>query len=88
VLLYAPLRTLTYVDSAGRTRLAADQPSTVYASFADAVSTQLGRDLDRQLAELLGELGVEAGPRLLQLAGRRQTSSSSSPSASIPASAP
>jgi hypothetical protein len=37
VMLYAPLRTLIYIDSADRTRLAVDQPSTVYASFADPV---------------------------------------------------
>jgi hypothetical protein len=60
--LYAPLRTLIYVDSADRTRLAVDQPSTVYASFADPVITELGIDLDRQLAGLLDALDVEAGP--------------------------
>jgi hypothetical protein len=66
VMLYAPLRTLIYIDSADRTRLAVDQPSTVYAGFADPVITELGYDLDRRLAELLDTLGVEAGPRLLQ----------------------
>ena len=35
VMLYAPLRTLIYIDSADRTRLAVNQPSTVYASFAN-----------------------------------------------------
>jgi hypothetical protein len=88
VMLYAPLRTLIYIDSADRTRLAVDQPSTVYASFADPVITELGHDLDRQLAELLDALGVEAGPWMLQRGGRRRTSSSSSPSASISASTP
>ena len=88
VMLYAPLRTLIYIDPADRTRLAVDQPSTVYASFADPVITELGRDLDRQLARLLGSLGVEAGPRMFQRGGRRRTSSSSSPSASISASTP
>jgi hypothetical protein len=67
VMLYAPLRTLIYIDSADRTRLAVDQPSTVYASFADPVTTELGRDLDRQLAELLDSLGVEAGSRMLKI---------------------
>jgi len=62
VMLYAPLRTLIYIDSADRTRLAVDQPSTVYATFADPVITELGLNLDRQLAKLLGALGVEAGP--------------------------
>ena len=64
VMLYAPLRTLIYIDSADRTRLTVDQPSTVYASFADPVATEFGRDLDRQLAELLDSLGVEAGSRM------------------------
>jgi hypothetical protein len=88
VMLYAPLRTLIYVDLADRTRLAVDQPSTVYASFADPVITELGRDLDRQLVGLLGSLGVEAGPWMDQRGGRRRTSSNSSPSASISASTP
>jgi hypothetical protein len=88
VMLYAPLRALIYIDLADRTRLAVDQPSTVYASFADPVITELGRDLDRQLAGLLGSLGVEAGPWMDQRGGRRRTSSNSSPSASISASTP
>jgi hypothetical protein len=88
VMLYAPLRTLIYIDPADRTLLAVDQPSTVYASFADPVITELGRDLDRQLAGLLGSLGVEAGPWMDQRGGRRRTSSNSSPSASISASTP
>jgi hypothetical protein len=88
VMLFAPLRTLIYIDSADRTRLAVDQPSTVYASFANPVIPELGIDLDRQLAGLLGALGVEAGPWLGQPGGRRRTSSSSSPSASISASTP
>ena len=88
VMLYAPLSTLIYIDPADRTRLAVDQPSTVYASFADPVITELGLDLDRQLAELLDALGVEAGPLMGQRGGRRRTSSSSSPSASISASTP
>ena len=88
VMLYAPLPTLIYVDSADRTRLAVDQPSTVYASFADPVITELGIGLDRQLPGLLDSLGVEAGPWLGQRGGRRRTSSSSSPSASSSASTP
>jgi Domain of unknown function DUF302 len=62
VMLYVPLRVVIYIDSADRTRLAVDQPSTVYASFADPVITELGLHLDRQLAELLDALDVEAGP--------------------------
>ena len=88
VMLYAPLRALIYIDLTDRTRLAVDQPSTVYASFADPVITELGRDLDRQLAGLLGSLGVEVGPWMNQRGGRQRTSSNSSPSASISASTP
>jgi hypothetical protein len=88
VMLYAPLRTLIYIDSADRTRLAVDQPSTVYASFADPVVTELGRDLDRQLAELLDSLGVHAGPWMLQTGGARRTSSPSRLNASISARLP
>jgi len=88
VMLYAPLRTLIYIDPADRTRLAVDQPSTVYASFADPVITELGRDLDRQLAGPLGSLGVEAGPWMDRRGRRRWTSSNSSPSASFSASTP
>jgi len=51
VMLYAPLRTLTYIDSGDRTRFAVDQPSTVLASFADPAIAELGARLDRQLAD-------------------------------------
>jgi Domain of unknown function DUF302 len=88
VMLYAPLRAVIYIDSADRTRLAVDQPSMVYASFADPVITELGRDLDRQLAGLLDALGIDARRQMGQRGGRRRTSSNSSPSASISASTP
>jgi hypothetical protein len=45
--------------------------ANVYASFADPVITELGLDRDRQLAELLDALGVEAGP--VDGSARRQT---------------
>ena len=64
VLLYAPLRTLIYIDTDDRTRFAVDQPSTVFASFADPAIAELGLALDGQLAELLGVLGVDASPLL------------------------
>jgi hypothetical protein len=44
-----------------------DQPSTVFASFADPVIAEYGLGLDRQLARLLDALGVE--PNLLPAAG-------------------
>ncbi len=64
IMLYAPLRTLIYIDTDDRTRFAVDQPSTVLASFADPAIAALGLDLDGQLAELLDALGVEASPPL------------------------
>jgi hypothetical protein len=69
VLLYAPLRTLIYLDSDDRTRFAVEQPSTVLAGFADPRMADpgpadpgladLGASLDRQLADLLDILGVQ-----------------------------
>jgi Domain of unknown function DUF302 len=64
IMLYAPLRTLIYIDTEDRTRFAVDQPSAVLASFADPAIAALGLDLDGQLAELLDALGVEASPLL------------------------
>jgi hypothetical protein len=64
IMLYAPLRTLIYIDTDDRTRFAVDQPSTILASFADPAIAALGLDLDGQLAELLDALGVEASPLL------------------------
>jgi uncharacterized protein (DUF302 family) len=60
VMLYSPLRALIYIDSGDRTRFAVDQPSTVFAGFADPAIAELGTDLDHQLADLLEALGVEA----------------------------
>jgi hypothetical protein len=70
-MLYAPLRTLIYIDSADRTRLAVDQPSMMYASFADPVITEVGLDRDRQLADLLDALWRRGGPGMLQRGQRR-----------------
>jgi hypothetical protein len=64
VMLYAPLRALIYIDADDRSRFAVDQPSTVFASFADPVIAELGVELDGQLAELLDVLGVKASPVL------------------------
>ncbi len=58
--LYAPLRTLIYVGADDRTYFAADQPSTVLASFGDPGLAGLGDRLDRQLAGLLEALGIPA----------------------------
>jgi hypothetical protein len=58
VLLYSPLRTLIYVGSDDRTYFAVEQPSTLFASFADPDLADLGACLDRQLADLLDALGI------------------------------
>jgi hypothetical protein len=58
-LLYSPLRALVYIDSDDRTRFAVDQPSTIFAGFADPAVAGLGAELDRRLAGLLRALGVE-----------------------------
>lgn len=52
-------------EAGDRTRFAVDQPSTVFASFADPAMTRLGLSLDGQLAELLEAVGVQASPLLL-----------------------
>ena len=49
-MLYAPLDTLICIDSAGRIRLAVDQPGTLYVSFADPVITELGLERIAQRA--------------------------------------
>ena len=60
VMLYAPLRTVIYLDAANRTRFAVDRPSAVFASFASQPIAQVGTELDRKLAALLGALDVPA----------------------------
>jgi hypothetical protein len=61
VMLYAPLRTAIYVDAAGRTRFAVDEPSTVFNSFASPPISRVGIELNRKLAGLLEALDVPAG---------------------------
>jgi hypothetical protein len=58
VMLYAPLRTVIYVDAANRTQFAVDRPSTEFASFASQPIAQVGIELERKLAALLGALDV------------------------------
>ncbi len=58
VMLYAPLRALIYTSVSGVTKFALDQPSTLFGSFSDDAIAQVGRDLDRKLAQLLLALNV------------------------------
>jgi hypothetical protein len=62
VMLYVPLSLLIYIDSADRTRFPVDQPSTLFSDFADPAVAAAGLGLDRQLADLLGALSIQAGP--------------------------
>lgn len=59
VMLHAPLRTLLYVDAAGVTRFAADQPSLLFASYGNPEITAVGLHLDSLLATLFGLLGAQ-----------------------------
>ncbi len=58
VMLYAPLRTTIYEDSAGATHFSIDQPSTRFASFGDPRIAEVGLLLDAKVAELLELLGL------------------------------
>jgi uncharacterized protein (DUF302 family) len=53
-----PLRVLIYVDAAGTTNLAVDQPSTLFDDDANPDVSAVGRDLDRLLSGLLERLGA------------------------------
>ena len=64
VMLYVPLRTVIYASPDDRAFFAADQPSTEVASLGLAPVTQVGIDLDRKLAALLGALDVSVGETL------------------------
>jgi hypothetical protein len=64
VMLYAPLRTAIYEDSAGATHFSIDQPSTRFASFGDPQITEVGLQLDKKLAALLQLLDLEVPSEL------------------------
>ena len=63
-MLYAPLRTVIWEDSAGEAWFTADQPSTQFASFGIPEVAKVGVELDRKLAVLLEALGVDVPPSL------------------------
>jgi hypothetical protein len=58
ILLYAPLRTAIVEDADGATWFTVDQPSTRFGSFNTPQITEVGIELDRKLATLLGHLDV------------------------------
>jgi hypothetical protein len=57
-MLYAPLRTVIYADADEHTHLAVDQPSTLFSSYDSPAIAEVGRHLDRLLAELLAAMGA------------------------------
>ncbi|MEV4127271.1 DUF302 domain-containing protein [Nocardia sp. NPDC049707] len=57
VMLHAPLRTLLYIDPAGDTRLAVDQPSLLFDSYDNPDIAAVGRELDALLSTLVTLLG-------------------------------
>jgi len=64
VMLHAPLRVLVYVDPAGVTNLAIDQPSTLFGSYANPDVSAVGDHLDRLLSRLIVLLGAAIPPEL------------------------
>ncbi len=67
VMLHAPLRTLLYADPDGDTKLAIDQPSLLFASYDNPHISEVGRELDALLAQLITLLGDEQ--RQVRVAG-------------------
>jgi len=59
-LLYAPLRMLGYSDVHEEAVLSLDQPSSLFASLGDPRIAEVGRDLDRKVANLLALIGIDA----------------------------
>ena len=58
-MLYVPLRVTIYTDVKGTTRLAVEQPSSVFSSFNNPKIASVGALLDAKLANLLQALDVE-----------------------------
>jgi uncharacterized protein (DUF302 family) len=63
-MLHAPLRTVIYADTEGDTRFAVDQPSTLFASYDNPAIVEVGRELDRLVANLLTNLGAQVPEEL------------------------
>ena len=65
-MLYAPLRTVIWEDSAGGAWFTVDQPSTQFGSLGLPEVSTVGVELDRELAALLEALDVDVPGALLQ----------------------
>jgi uncharacterized protein (DUF302 family) len=59
-LLYAPLRVLAYSDAGGNAVFSMDRPSSAFGSLGIAEVTEVGRGLDRKVANLLRVIGIDA----------------------------
>ena len=70
-MLYAPLHTVIWEDSASQAWFTADQPSTQFDSFGIPEVATVGVELDRKLAVLLEALGVDVPPSLHESQARR-----------------
>jgi uncharacterized protein (DUF302 family) len=65
-MLYAPLRTVIWEDSAGAAWFSVDQPSTQFGSLGIPEISRVGVELDRKLAALLAALSVNVPHVLLE----------------------
>jgi hypothetical protein len=65
VMLYAPLRTAIYQDTAGRVHFGIDQPSSKFAAFGDTRIAEVGLQLDAKLAALLRLMDLQV-PEVLE----------------------
>ena len=57
IMLYAPLRTVIYVDHEARTKFAVDRPSSIFSSFDNSEIAKVGKELDNELMTLLRSSG-------------------------------
>src|ERR1700752_5362037 len=64
VMLHAPLRTLLYADAEGDTKLAVDQPSLLFESYARPEIAAVGKELDALLLGLIELLGGQVPDQL------------------------
>lgn len=64
VMLYAPLHTMIWQSPDGGTHFTFDRPSDQFGSFGSPPITEVGRELDKKLAALLGHLGLDVPGQL------------------------
>jgi hypothetical protein len=64
IMLHAPLRTEIYADRGGDTQFIIDRPSAHFASYDNPAITEVGVELDKLVAGLLGALSAPVPPEL------------------------